>query len=275
MDLTTIPTRGNGISDLLLAAGMDPVHVRRDRAFGSQWGWTDGRLVFATVWLDEVQDPQGVAKWSMAQPENRHELTKVRRAHAQKLWDMLLSRDGQSVQVVLQTKKADRTKWKTGITERRGLDSEPWYVAAEPGAILLQRGSLPGRKAVSVDGKPMPPREPSWSLRETRPEQARFRESVANKTGRRCALTGAPMELCDAAHFAWTNWRTENEPHHGVLLRRDLHIALDINWLSIDQEGRVEVSEFLASSSPEYVALHGRSVQIGAATPDPDAEVGP
>ena len=192
MDLKTIPTRGNGISDLLLTAGMDPLHVRRDRAFGSQWGWTDGRLVFATVWLDEVQDPQGVPKWSMAQPENRHELTRVRRAHAQKLWNMLLSRDGQSVQVVLQTKKVDRTKWKTGITERRGLDPEPWYVVAEPGAILLQRGTLPGRTAVSVDGKPMPPREPSWSLRETRPEQARFRERVGNKTGRRCALTGAP-----------------------------------------------------------------------------------
>lgn len=265
MDLSKLLSRGNGISDLLLRAGMDPSHVRRDRAFGGQWGWTDGHLVFATVWLDEVQDPQGVPKWSMSDPHRRDDLAKLRRARAQALWDLLVSRDGQTVRVVLQTKKLDRAKWKSGVTDRRGLDPEPWFVAVEDRSLVLQRGSVPGRRAVSLDGKPMPPREPSWSLRETRPDQARFRQRVADKTGRRCALTGAPMDLCDAAHFAWTEWRAENEAHHGILLRRDLHIALDINWLSIGRDGRVEVSEFLASCSPEYLALHGRNVAIGEA----------
>lgn len=167
--------------------------------------------------------------------------------------------------MVLLTKKPNRTMWKSGVTDRRGLDPEPWFVAVEDGSLVLQRGSVPGRRAVSLDGKPMPPREPSWSLRETRPDQARFRQRVADKTGRRCALTGAPMGLCDAAHFAWTDWRTDNEAYHGVLLRRDLHSALDINWMSIDREGRVEISAFLASCSPEYLALHERTVATGEA----------
>lgn len=85
MDLSKLLSRGNGISDLLLHAGMDPFHVRRDRAFGGQWGWTDGHLVFATVWLDEVQDPQGVPKWSMSDPRRMDDLAKLRRARAQAL----------------------------------------------------------------------------------------------------------------------------------------------------------------------------------------------
>jgi len=272
MNLNKLLTRGNGISDLLIEAGMDPAHVRRDRNFWGQWGWTDGAAVFVTVWLDEVQDPHGVPKWSMSEPKYRDELTGLRRARAQGLWDMLASRNGHAVRVVLQTKKADRTKWKSGITEQRGLDPEPWYEAREGSAILLQRGALPGRRDVSVDSKPMLSREPSWSVRETRPEQARFRQRVGDKTGRRCALTGAPMELCDAAHFAWTNWRSDNDAHHGLLLRRDLHIALDINWMAIDHMGRVEVSEFLASCSPEYAALHGRTVQTGRPIFEEDAK---
>lgn len=136
--------------------------------------------------------------------------------------------------------------------------------------MLLQRGSLPGRRDVSVEGEPMQPRSPSWSLRETRPDQALFRQRVAAKTGNRCALTGAPPEVCDAAHFAWTNWRKDNQSHHGVLLRRDLDAALDCGLIEISQAGRVIVSEYLARTSDEYRDMHDREVPIGGTQPDPD-----
>jgi hypothetical protein len=142
------------------------------------------------------------------------------------------------------------------------VDPEPWFAMVEGDTVLLQRGSLPGRRDFSVDGKPMPSREPSMALRETRPDQIRFRQRVAAKTGNRCALTGAPPEVCDAAHFRWADWHTENEAHHGVLLRRDLHAALDCCLIEIETTGRVVVSEYLASGSEEYRAFHGRVVPI-------------
>jgi hypothetical protein len=69
--------------------------------------------------------------------------------------------------------------------------------------------------------------------------------------------------VCEAAHFPWADWRTENEGHHGVLLRCDLHAALDANLISIDRQSRqVVVSQYLADASAEYRALHGCKVPI-------------
>ena len=109
----------------------------------------------------------------------------------------------------------------------------------------------------------MQPRAPSWSLRETRPDQSLFRQRVAAKTGNRCALTGSPPEVCDAAHFSWADWHTDNEAHHGILLRRDLHAALDCGLIEIQKSGRIVVSEYLATASDEYRNLHDREVPIG------------
>jgi hypothetical protein len=118
-------------------------------------------------------------------------------------------------------------------------------------------------RTVSIDGKPMPPRIPYYSIRETRPDQVVFRQRVSAKSGGTCALTHAPQEVCDAAHFPWADWHTDNEAHHGVLLRCDLHAALDAKLISIDrQSGRIIVSQYLADALPEYRALHGRQVTI-------------
>ncbi|MGY3264594.1 HNH endonuclease [Lysobacter sp. HA35] len=255
---------GSAIAGLLLDAGMKPDAVRHDRAFSSDWGFDDGRVICATVWMDDIQDPNGVPKWSQTDPALRTDLTGTRLRRANDLYQMLRRRDGGVVRVILQRKRADKRKWKSGIADRRGLDPEPWFVAVEGSSVLLQRGQPIGRREVSVTGASMlPSRPPSTATRETRPEQSGFRQRVAAKTGNRCALTGAPSEVCDAAHFHWTDWRTDNAAWHGALLRRDLHAALDAGLISIDRSGAVVVSEYLASSSVEYAQLHGRTVAIG------------
>lgn len=264
MNLTSFLRRGAAIADLLHEAGMRPDRIQRNRHFSSHWGWDDGDMVFATVWMEDIQDPFGIPKWSQTDPGLRADLVgrTQRRKRAQALYDMLRRRAGQSIRVVLQQKKSDRSKHKSGIVDRRGVDPMPWYVAIEADAILVQRGSLPGRRDVALDGRQMPQRNPAFALRELRPEQRSFRERVASKSGHRCALTGAPLEVCDAAHFPWANWRTDNDVRHGVLLRRDLHAALDCGLLGIERDGTVAVSEYLASGSREYAELHGRQVPL-------------
>ena len=105
-------------------------------------------------------------------------------------------------------------------------------------------------------------REPTFVLRETRPEQIAFRSRVSAKCEGRCALTRAPPEVCDAAHFSWADWRQDDEARHGVLLRRDLHAALDCGLLDIDLSGLVRVSTRLAEHCPEYASLHGQRVPV-------------
>lgn len=148
------------------------------------------------------------------------------------------------------------------VTQKRAVDPVPWFSVMQGTTVIVQRGSPFEPVLLSVAGKPMPPRDPAFALRETRPGQAGFRSAVSAKSGGKCALTGAPGEVCDAAHFPWANWRTDNESRHGALLRRDLHAALDRGLIDLDQEGLVVVSEYLASTSGEYRSLHGKRVPI-------------
>jgi len=163
---------------------------------------------------------------------------------------------------MLQRLKPDPLQRASGAAEARGIDPADWFVSIRDGAAYLQRGKPEGRKAVDAVGEKMPNRASGVALRETRPEQSGFRKSVAIKSGNRCALTGAPPEVCDAAHFPWANWRTDNDACHGLLLRRDLHAALDTGLLTIGEDGAVVVSEYLASASVEYAALHGLNVPL-------------
>lgn len=251
------------VVSFLHRAGMAPQSIQHHRAFASNWGWDDGTSAYVTLWMHDIHDPHGIPKWSQSDPSLRDDLAGQRGSRAAELYSILVRYSGRPVRVILQKRKADRSKWRSGLSQARGLDPVAWYPLVEGDTVLLQRGSLPGRRDVAVDGQPMPSRPPSFALRETRPEQGKFRQRVAAKTGNRCALSGAPQEVCDAAHFPWADWRTDNQAHHGVLLRRDLHAALDCGLIEIDRLGRIIVSEYLASMSNDYRALHGREVPVG------------
>ena len=263
VDLNSMLRRGRSVASVLEEAGMKPADIKTDRHFASNWAWDDGEQAFVTIWIEDLRDPKGVPKWSILNPRLRDDLSGQRLIRAQELFNVLVQYAGRPVRVILQKMKEDPSKWSSGVAEARGFDATPWFPEIEGDAVLLQRGSSPQSKSVSVDGSPMPSRPPSQAIRETRPEQAKFRQRVAAKTGNRCALTAAPQQVCDAAHFPWVNWRTDNEAQHGILLRRDLHAALDCGLLGVEASGRVSVSAYLASSSDEYRRLHGLSVPVG------------
>ena len=86
--------------------------------------------------------------------------------------------------------------------------------------------------------------------REPRPDQRRFRRALLEAYGGRCALTGCDVaDALEAAHVA--DWRSENDPGAGILLRADLHRLHERGLLVID-------GDYTVRSSPAwYRALAG------------------
>jgi hypothetical protein len=71
-----------------------------------------------------------------------------------------------------------------------------------------------------------------------RPEQAAFRRALFERFDGRCALTGcAVAELLDAAHLPGREWVLgHNTADDGILLRTDLHRALDTGLIRLDDD---------------------------------------
>jgi hypothetical protein len=262
--------RGRVVRDLLLEAGLRPDFVRTNRAFSSQWAWDDGSTVVATVWLHEMTESQGVLTAEYKDPNGDSSLSGQRLTRARDRFKTLSASIGSPLKALVQRLNPD---WQTDPTapkaRERHLDDVPWFAVPLEGRVRLQRG-FPPPIELEVDRsdtlpEPSQARDipaPSYSERENRPEQPVFRLRVASKTGNRCALTGAPLEVCDGAHFAWADWRVDNEAHHGVLLRADLHAALDKGLIEIDQTGNVSVGLYLQSFSEEYRRIHRKRVPI-------------
>ena len=255
---------GTNVSRLLAQAGVRPDFIKEDRAFRSKWAWDDGVTPVCTVWREDMEDVDGTPRVLIPDPALRTDLKRQRKTSARERHAVVAKYVGQPIRVILQTKHAgaDQPGPKNSVTQKRAVDRVPWVPAMQGTTVIVQRGSPLEPVLLSVEGKPMPPREPTFALRETRPGQAGFRSAVSPKSGGKCALTGAPGEVCDAAHFPWANWRTDNLAKHGALLRRDLHAALDCGLIDVDAEGHVVVSEYLASTSAEYRSLHGKRVPI-------------
>ncbi len=252
---------GTNISRLLAASGVRPDYIKEDRAFRSKWAWDDGTTPVCTLWREDMENLDETPRVVIPDPSPRTDLVKQRKTSARERYELAVKYAGQPITVIVQTKREDETG-PQGVTQKRGVDPVPWFPSMQGSDAIVQRGSPYLPAMVSVDGKPMPTRTPAFALRETRPAQARFRMAVSAKSGGLCALTGAPGEVCDAAHFPWVNWRTDNLASHGALLRRDLHAALDCGLIDIDKKGRVIVSEYLGAASVEYRALHGRRVPV-------------
>ncbi|RYG39295.1 MAG: HNH endonuclease [Burkholderiales bacterium] len=250
------------IGSLLARAGVKPAFIQPHRSFTSRWAWDDGTTAVATVWREELANLDTIPWREYSDPRDRKDLVGSRRTSALEHFDLLVRHLEQPIRVILQRRQADETKWAAGVSKGRGLDPEPWFPTREGDRVILQRGSARVATLVSLDGQPMVAREPRFSARETRPNQIEFRRLVAVKSNNRCALTGAPSEVCDAAHFPWCDWREHNQACHGTLLRRDIHAALDAGLLDITEDGSVSVSTRLAEAFPPYAELHGKRVAV-------------
>jgi hypothetical protein len=74
-----------------------------------------------------------------------------------------------------------------------------------------------------------------------RPDQFAFRRALFERFNDRCALTGcAVAQLLDAAHLPGRDWSVgQNSEEDGILLRADLHRALDNDLIRLDEQLRL------------------------------------
>jgi hypothetical protein len=93
-----------------------------------------------------------------------------------------------------------------------------------------EQTSVPG----GYDGQPAISGQ--YTIAPVRPEQAAFRRALFERFDGRCAITGcAVAELLDAAHLPSRNWALgHNTADDGILLRTDLHRALDTGLIRVD-----------------------------------------
>jgi hypothetical protein len=84
-------------------------------------------------------------------------------------------------------------------------------------------------------------RAEQFTIAPVRPEQAAFRRALFERFDGRCALTGcAVAELLDAAHLPGRDWELgHNTADDGILLRADLHRALDTGLIRLDSRLRL------------------------------------
>lgn len=102
-----------------------------------------------------------------------------------------------------------------------------------------------------------------WALRETRPEQQKFRREIAERDGLKCAITGCAIaEILDAAHLDPRAPGGSDDPANGMILRADIHRLFDAGLLSIDAAGSVSIS--VAVTDIEYLRLQGEAASTGA-----------
>lgn len=105
------------------------------------------------------------------------------------------------------------------------------------------------------------------AVRPLRQGQQAFRAMVDAAYDHRCAITGTTDRAAlEAAHIARYLGVASNQTRNGLLLRSDLHALFDEYLLTVLPDGTVHVAP--AVTSPEYRALHGRSITMPAAATD-------
>ena len=94
--------------------------------------------------------------------------------------------------------------------------------------------------------------------------QGAFRVLVTEAYGRKCAITQErTLPVLDAAHI---KPYAKSGPHrigNGILLRTDLHKLLDLGYITLTTDFRVEVSKRIKEeyeNGRDYYALHGREL---------------
>ena len=102
--------------------------------------------------------------------------------------------------------------------------------------------------------------------------QQRFRESLLQAYGGRCAITACDfIPALEAAHIIPYSGVSSNRVSNGLLLRADVHSLWDLNLLSIDiGTNRVLLSPILAGSSYRY--LHGTLARLPKGADRPSTE---
>ncbi len=95
-----------------------------------------------------------------------------------------------------------------------------------------------------------------------REEQARFRATLRDAYGNRCAVTGYDVEQAlQAAHILNYSGRSSQRPQNGILLRADVHLLFDNHLLTIEPS-RMVVELAPQVSESRYASYAGRAVSV-------------
>lgn len=135
--------------------------------------------------------------------------------------------------------------------------------------LFLQRVDqstiLPGL-AVEIDkGVPFLSEEDHRRLRNqivaVREGQPRFRASLIDAYGGRCAVSGtAVVRVLEAAHISPYRGAHSNTVTNGLLLRSDIHTLFDAKHLAITPQLRIEVDPALEETP--YWGFRGRDIRL-------------
>ncbi|MBD2338043.1 HNH endonuclease [Calothrix sp. FACHB-156] len=90
--------------------------------------------------------------------------------------------------------------------------------------------------------------------------QSKFRESLRQRYGDQCMITGLKLlDILEAAHISPYRSKDDNHPDNGLLLRADLHTLFDLNLLGINPES-LEVKFHPKVLKAGYQKLDGRKL---------------
>lgn len=91
--------------------------------------------------------------------------------------------------------------------------------------------------------------------------QSRFRNTVLEAYGRRCAVSGESVEeILEAAHIQPYAGPFSDHVQNGIALRTDLHRLFDAGLFTIDPDHRVRVSSLIASA--HYQAFDKQLIRL-------------
>ena len=89
----------------------------------------------------------------------------------------------------------------------------------------------------------------TYSLVDSRPNQARFRKSVLDSSGSSCLLTSEEVPAAlEAAHVRPHHLNGSDHVSNGICLRRDVHKLFDSGHIRISAHGQVHLSTVLNGS---------------------------
>jgi len=172
---------------------------------------------------------------------------------------------------------ASPSDWSPNIVRGKGYD-----LTLQPGAELYSqlRNVLSMATVQSVISEPAAAaaRYGSPVLTLPRLGQGGFRVLITDAYQRRCSVTGAKvLPVLEAAHIKPYAKGGEHTLDNGILLRRDLHALLDVGYITVTPDLKIEVSRRVKedwNNGEEYYGFHGRAIRPpGDGYPQPAAEI--
>ena len=92
--------------------------------------------------------------------------------------------------------------------------------------------------------------------------QTKFRQTLLNAYGYKCAITGFDAgEALEAAHIIPYAETENQDPRNGLLLRADLHTLFDLNLLAIHPD-TLQVCLHPDLQNTEYRTINGKQIRI-------------